>query len=325
MIRLENVSKRYVVDGQPGDWVLKDVSLLIPSGTSVAVFGEKGSGKSTLLRIIEGSEKPTEGQVEQDGRVLTPRSFAHSLDRTLSGRQNTRFLCRINGVGDNVEKLLHRVASISRLGSDFDREVNSYTPLQRNSLTFALSTVFDSQFYVADEFAFAGPGAFGSPEYADMALTDLRQRTTFIFTAKGAQAREFLQKHCQAAIVLHDTNAVWYEDIEVALAELDRASDSSAVPEFAVPILGRIKGEQNGLSVLAKGLRGAPVKVNRKALERVIRAGESVKIVLLTADDLSERGYRLRDGMEPLLLLAVSGGDPVPYYDLNSQCNSLDD
>lgn len=46
---------------------LKNVSLEIPSGASVAIVGKSGSGKSTLMHAISGLDAPQKGQVLIDG------------------------------------------------------------------------------------------------------------------------------------------------------------------------------------------------------------------------------------------------------------------
>lgn len=52
------VSKAY--DGNP---VLREISLTLKAGGSLAILGRSGSGKSTLLRLLAGLEPPTTGQV----------------------------------------------------------------------------------------------------------------------------------------------------------------------------------------------------------------------------------------------------------------------
>jgi sulfonate transport system ATP-binding protein len=54
-----------------GKQVLSAIDLDIEPGQFVAVIGRSGSGKSTLLRLLSGLERPTSGQVIQDGVQLT--------------------------------------------------------------------------------------------------------------------------------------------------------------------------------------------------------------------------------------------------------------
>jgi len=50
--------------------VLADVDFAVPPGSRMALVGASGSGKSTLLRLIAGFERPDEGRIVLDGRVL---------------------------------------------------------------------------------------------------------------------------------------------------------------------------------------------------------------------------------------------------------------
>lgn len=69
ILRVENVSAAY---GGGSVKVLKDVSVDVRPGQTLAVVGESGSGKSTLARVITGLLPPLEGKITFSGRVLSP-------------------------------------------------------------------------------------------------------------------------------------------------------------------------------------------------------------------------------------------------------------
>jgi ABC-type nitrate/sulfonate/bicarbonate transport system ATPase subunit len=54
--------------------VLESINLEFQTGEMVCILGPSGCGKSTMLRIIAGFDRPTSGQVLQDGRELTSPS-----------------------------------------------------------------------------------------------------------------------------------------------------------------------------------------------------------------------------------------------------------
>ncbi|GIL00876.1 MAG: ABC transporter ATP-binding protein [Alphaproteobacteria bacterium] len=60
--------------------VLKNVSVDIHKGQTLAVVGESGSGKSTLARVITGLLPPSEGTITFDGRPLPRRLAERSKD-----------------------------------------------------------------------------------------------------------------------------------------------------------------------------------------------------------------------------------------------------
>lgn len=63
-IELRDVSFDYADESRP---VLRNVSLLIPAGTMVALVGESGGGKSTLMKLFPRFHDPVSGAVLWDG------------------------------------------------------------------------------------------------------------------------------------------------------------------------------------------------------------------------------------------------------------------
>src|SRR5881397_2471200 len=72
LLRLTEVSKRYEApDGAEAVPILRNITLEIGRGESVAIIGPSGSGKSTLLNIIGTLDRPSAGHVLLDGRDLS--------------------------------------------------------------------------------------------------------------------------------------------------------------------------------------------------------------------------------------------------------------
>ncbi|MBM6699543.1 ABC transporter ATP-binding protein [Bifidobacterium pullorum subsp. saeculare] len=67
-VEFRSVDFRYSPDYP---WVLRDYSLTVPAGQSVALVGDSGSGKSTLLNLLIGFAEPEAGQVLVDGVDLS--------------------------------------------------------------------------------------------------------------------------------------------------------------------------------------------------------------------------------------------------------------
>ena len=65
-ISLQNVTKRY-----KDDLVLNDVSLEVPEGRTLVLFGPSGAGKTVLLRCIAGAVIPDEGKIVLDDEDMT--------------------------------------------------------------------------------------------------------------------------------------------------------------------------------------------------------------------------------------------------------------
>lgn len=70
MIKLENISKTFQINGQSVEAV-KDVTLEIRQGEIFGIIGFSGAGKSTLVRCINLLEKPEKGRVIINSEDIT--------------------------------------------------------------------------------------------------------------------------------------------------------------------------------------------------------------------------------------------------------------
>jgi putative ABC transport system ATP-binding protein len=72
VIHLRGVSKEF--DGKRKVVALERLNLDIARGEMVSIVGPSGSGKSTLLNLIGGLDRPSAGEIEIDGEVLSQLS-----------------------------------------------------------------------------------------------------------------------------------------------------------------------------------------------------------------------------------------------------------
>ena len=120
-IHLDGVGFRY--PGAAGD-VLRDVTLHLPPGSTVAIVGENGAGKTTLVKLLCRFYEPTSGRIAVDGVGLASFDAGAWRGRLSGGFQDfVRYelvLRQSVGVGD-VERADDEAgvaAALGRVGAD---------------------------------------------------------------------------------------------------------------------------------------------------------------------------------------------------------------
>lgn len=107
-LELHHVSFRYS-DQQP--WILRDVSLKIPSGSCLALVGLNGAGKTTLVKLLTRLYDPCDGQILWDGidiRDFDPAEFRHRIGTIFQDFMHYDLTVRENvGLG-NLAKINNR-------------------------------------------------------------------------------------------------------------------------------------------------------------------------------------------------------------------------
>ena len=141
--------------------VLDGVDLDVEAGTAVVLTGANGVGKSTLLRCVIGSDEPTSGTIELDGRRLDDRDprirrdLATVMDDVdffpdLSVVEHLDLFARAHGVDDAdpvVDQVLRQVGLVAQSG----QLPGTLSSGQRRRLALAAAFVRPRRLLVLDE------------------------------------------------------------------------------------------------------------------------------------------------------------------------------
>lgn len=210
MIRFENLTKSFRVRGRK-HVVIKDLSVELPSGRSLALLGRNGAGKSTLMQLIAGTLRPDSGTITTDGTISWPVGFGGSIHGELTGAQNVRFIARIYGV--DTEQLVYFVQQFAELGDHYHMPVRGYSSGMRSRLTFGASMGIQFDTYLIDEVTAVGDAAFRAKS-RDVFKERLAVSSSIMVSHNLGQLRDF----CDSGLVLEQGRTTYFESVDDAIA-----------------------------------------------------------------------------------------------------------
>ncbi len=142
-------------------WALRNVSMRLLQGESLAVIGPNGAGKSTLLQVLAGIIRPSEGSVDVQGHVSGLLTLGAGFDQELSGRDNILLGGAFLGLDDAVTRdLLPSIIAYAELGEFIDAPLKTYSSGMRARLGFAIATSVNPDILLLDEVLATGDAAF---------------------------------------------------------------------------------------------------------------------------------------------------------------------
>lgn len=209
MIRFQNLTKGFWVRGQ---WhtIIDDLTMILPTGKSLALLGRNGAGKSTLLQMIAGSVRPTSGKISSDGTISFQIGYGGSFHHDLTGAQNTRFLARIYGV--DTDALQDFVEDFAEIGKYFHMPVRHYSSGMMSRLNFGISMGIRFDTYLVDEVTAVGDAAFRAKSQA-VFRARMKESSAILVSHNMNELREF----CDAGIILDTGKLYYYEDLDEAI------------------------------------------------------------------------------------------------------------
>lgn len=138
---------------------VREVSLDLAEGQTIALVGHNGAGKTTLMKLMLGLIRPTSGTIEVLGDDPAAGEFSArrhlgylpesvSFNTALTGRETLRFYARLKREpASSVDELLERV----ELAHAADRRVDGYSKGMRQRLGLAQALLGTPKVLLLDE------------------------------------------------------------------------------------------------------------------------------------------------------------------------------
>lgn len=206
-IRVDHVRKAYA-----NHVAVRDVSLVVPTGTVFGLLGPNGAGKTTTIRMILNLMVPDSGTIEVLGRphsdpTITDRlgylPEERGLYRKMEVRRVLRFLGRLKGLDKKdadrrIDHWLERLGLRTATQDWSTAKVDDLSRGMQQKVQFAGTMLHDPQLVILDE-PFSGLDPVNAQALKDTVLDLRRDGRTVIFSTHVMDAAE---RMCDAVAII---------------------------------------------------------------------------------------------------------------------------
>ena len=141
--------------------VLKNISLTIEKGETVALIGRNGCGKSTLLKLIAGIYFPESGKLRVQGRISPLIELGAGFHPECSGKENVFINGQILGLSVAfLRKRYDEIVKFAGIGQFIDLPVRIYSSGMYMRLAFSVAVNVDPDILLIDEILGVGDADF---------------------------------------------------------------------------------------------------------------------------------------------------------------------
>lgn len=148
-------------------WGLRGVSFSVAPGEAVGIVGQNGAGKSTLLKLVTGTLRATEGDVQVNGRIAAILELGMGFNPEFTGRQNVYHAAGLMGFSpDAIEQAMPDMETFAEIGEYFDQPVRTYSSGMQMRVAFSVATAFRPDVLIVDEALSVGDSYFQHKSFA---------------------------------------------------------------------------------------------------------------------------------------------------------------
>ncbi len=220
----------WFVRGRKGDMykvfdALRDVSLDVHQGETVALLGLNGSGKSTLLKLISGVLQPDAGTVRTRGRVAGLIEVGAGFHHDLSGRDNVYLNGAILGMSENqINDMFDSIVEFAEIGEFIDTEVKFYSSGMYLRLAFSIAVHTDPEIFLIDEILAVGDEPFQRKCIAKIKELAEAGKTLFVVS----HDLDLVSTVCERGVLLEHGKVVLDGPVDEVVSDLRRRSAAAS-------------------------------------------------------------------------------------------------
>lgn len=285
IIKVENISKRYRVDGVRSPhtslreyltdsarssvgkvrqlvasrgrgstsernyfWALKDVNFEVTPGEVVGIIGRNGAGKSTLLKVLSRITEPTSGRVELYGRVSSLLEVGTGFHPDLTGRENTLLNGAILGMSRaEIKRKFDEIVDFAEINHFIDTPVKHYSSGMYTRLAFSVAAHLQPEILIVDEVLAVGDAQFQKKCLGKMGEA-ARSGRTVLFVSHNMEA---VRKLCSRGVLLESGHVTAFADTESVVKKYIGSGESvQSLYEIPLPPdYGDLPGYTRNLAV----------------------------------------------------------------------------
>ena len=152
-VKLNKVGKRF-----NKEWILRNLSLDIPSQSSLSITGANGSGKSTLIKLISAYMEPTSGNIQyfENKKTYPIESIPQSIGlaapyvdliEEFSLREHVEFHFKFRSTPFSLDEIITR----TNFQFSIDKKVKDFSSGMKQRLKLALAIHAENKLLILDE------------------------------------------------------------------------------------------------------------------------------------------------------------------------------
>lgn len=194
--------------------LLENITFEANQGDRIAILGRNGAGKSTLLRVLNGVYQPTSGRVDVRGNCQALLNISLGFNGEATVRENI-FLrgTAMQLKGSSLREHIEPILEFAGLQEKANHRLRTLSAGQKMRLGFAISTSFQHDIMLMDEWVGAGDSDFMAKAKARM--QDRMGGSKIVMLASHSVG--LLRDVCNKGIVLEKGRLVHAGDIVSSL------------------------------------------------------------------------------------------------------------